>query len=36
MDIYGFINNLEKITLILAVGILVVIIYFIARKVVKR
>jgi len=36
MGIQEFIDNLEKITLILAVGILIIIVFFIAKKAVKR
>lgn len=36
MGLSDFIGNLEKITLILAIGIMIVIIYFIAKKAVKR
>lgn len=36
MSLSDFISNLEKITLILAIGILIIIIYFIAKRAAKR
>lgn len=36
MDANEFIDMLENISLVLAVGVLIIIVYFIARKTVKR
>jgi hypothetical protein len=36
MTVSDFISSLERVSLVLAVGILVVIIYFIARRAFKR